>query len=289
MAFLEISLTLIGLCAWSLIFLNFAQKSPKCTYDILKIITSFWLIFLTIIYGIFSVLIVEKVNYGVEITKCIVLFVYFVVCQATNTISFFNIYSIVFEHRNPKIDPNLPNWVNWILGIFIPFSITLLTFLLDKLVPLTSKLDFVAYVTNVEHQNPIPIGPLFVIFRFTVFISSAVFIYSTLSRQQDLESSYGLCKFFGLIFLPLIFLCFLFGAIGALKGDFETFITLLQILLGSANTILPIGIISTTEDLRSYSASKIQIIFQAVKVVVIVPIKIIRCKCNENQIHDVDE
>lgn len=123
-------LTVIGSIAWILIFSFHKQKNNKCTYDIVKMTTSF-----TLAFGNFSFLIAFLHFNGVESLNTKWIYIptaLLVFSQTFNTILFFNIYSFAFEYRIPKIDPNLPPWLSWILGFLIPFGITISVLLLDK-------------------------------------------------------------------------------------------------------------------------------------------------------------
>ena len=118
-------------------------------------------------------------------------------------------------------------------------------------------------------------------------------MYQTLSRQVDLESAYALCKIFGLILLPLTLLCILFGFIGLFNGDIGTFLApTLMVTFGTVLTLLPTGIIMTSDNLRAYSGHKIfsdiDSVFQCFKVPYHFLKKILESLRN-NQIHTIEE
>ena len=87
---------------------------------------------LTVMLGILGMLTLPSTTISSEVAnKWPTLLSYLAISQAVNTVNLFNIYSIVFEQRNPKIDPNLPLWMTSILGILLPFCVTLLTLYFD--------------------------------------------------------------------------------------------------------------------------------------------------------------
>lgn len=143
----------LGLCAWILIFLFMKTKKPKCTFDILKMISIIAMILALLSAWIFSITVAEKVNVGIKETKGIILQFYFFLSHMTNTVTLFNIYSFIFEHRNPKIEPNLPHWITCILAFLIPICCTILTYFLDRLMEETSQLDFLEYATNIKGEK----------------------------------------------------------------------------------------------------------------------------------------
>ena len=153
MAFIVTILFSLGLFAWILIFLFMKAKKPKCTFDLLKMISTIAMIMALPSAWIFSITVGEKVNLGIIETKGIILQFYFFLSHMTNTVSLFNLYSFVFEHRNPKIDPNLPHWLTCILAFLIPICCTILTFFLDGLMEETSELDFLEYATNIKGEK----------------------------------------------------------------------------------------------------------------------------------------
>ena len=125
--FIIITIASFGILAWGLIFFSLKNQNIKCTYDILKMITS-----LTVMLGILGMLTLPSTTISSEVAnKWPTLLSYLAISQAVNTVNLFNIYSIVFEQRNPKIDPNLPLWMTSILGILLPFCVTLLTLYFD--------------------------------------------------------------------------------------------------------------------------------------------------------------
>ena len=124
--FIIITIALFGILAWGLIFFSLKNQNIKCTYDILKMITS-----LTMMFAILGLVTLPSNISGEVTNKWLLLLRYLAISQAINTINLFNVYSFVFEQRNPKIDPNLPLWMTSILGILLPFCVTLLTLYFD--------------------------------------------------------------------------------------------------------------------------------------------------------------
>ena len=124
--FIIITIALFGILAWGLIFFSLKNQNIKCTYDILKMITS-----LTMMLAILGLVTLPSNISGEVTNKWLLLLRYLAISQAINTINLFNVYSFVFEQRNPKIDPNLPLWMTTILGILLPFCVTLLTLYFD--------------------------------------------------------------------------------------------------------------------------------------------------------------
>ena len=129
--------------------------------------------------------------------------------------------------------------------------------------------------------------------RLFFIISSIIMIYSTLSRQEDLESSFALCKVLGMTSMPIFAFCILFFIMSYLRNDEIPFPPILKLLGLTFQTVLAIGIIMTTDKIRSYSTTKISlflnIAFQSLKAVYIFLTRRIFCRSNENQIHVVVE
>ena len=162
-------LGLPGFFAWTLIFFFLKKMNPKCTFDIAKLVTVSIIILSLIIGLIFSILF----NFvSSDVKKVIVILAFFGGSQLFNTILLFNLYAFVFEYRTPKIEPNLPHWISCILGIFLPFCLTLISFYLDKFLNFGLKLDFLEYINAnelrlVEIQN-----------RFFAFFFNASSVWS---------------------------------------------------------------------------------------------------------------
>ena len=116
-----------AIAAWTFIFFFLRNKDLKCTFHIVKLITTATIILSTL----FSWILSTTIDYLGK-SEIIMDLIFFSTSQGINSVSFFNIYAFVFEFRNPKIDPNLPKWITMILGVFIPFSMTGLTLVLDK-------------------------------------------------------------------------------------------------------------------------------------------------------------
>ena len=143
--------------------------------------------------------------------------------------------------------------------------------------PLTSN-----YVLNTKVRPPIIYlscfslilhGPFTILLRIIFYFSSTIMIFSTLSRQEDLESSYALCKFLGLTNFPI--LCLFLGFVNITSGsDFSGTLPLLLLLL---LIIVAIFIILTNDEMRSYSAGKIVAIFVTLK-------QLFCCRPNENHV-----
>ena len=153
---MEIIITILaffGNYAWFLIFWFLRQKSPKCTYDIVKMITIAAIILCAVSLWVLSVTVVEKVNLGLQATKFIIYQAYLFDSQSMNTVTLFNIYSFVFEHREPKIDPNIPHCLTIILGILGPLLMTITTAYMDKLVNFSNKFDLVEYATGIPDDG----------------------------------------------------------------------------------------------------------------------------------------
>ena len=106
-------------------------------------------------------------------------------------------------------------------------------------------------------------GFFHLICRLTCFISIAIQNYSVLSRQEDLESSFALCKVLGLTLFPVTFLLILFCVIGVANGQPKTYLPPALFLVLFSSVLMPIGIIVTNDNTRSYSEDRILICFNA--------------------------
>ena len=130
MEFMSNFFALVGLCSWSLILFSLKKRSEKCTYDIVKITTT-----LAMILGIIGWVVLplprELLGDGSQSQKWSIIFGFLMLSQVLNGATVFNLYSFVFEFRTPKIDLHLPHGLTFLLGLFLPFSLTMLALFLD--------------------------------------------------------------------------------------------------------------------------------------------------------------
>ena len=308
-------LGVLGLCAWTLILFFLKKKNPKSTYDVVKILTTATIIF-NLFAGWIQNLFIYLVNPGPEMMKLMVILAFYSANQMGNIIVSFNIYSFIFEYRTPKIDPNLPHWITCILGVLIPFCITYTTHSLDKLFASSSfgpnivehvtglqgeRLVFIKLKYFIQKRNTfynhiysvLTLGFFYILLRLVSFISISVHVYLTLSRQEDLESRFALCKVFGLSIIPIIFLCIFIAYIALLKGEVVTFLPIVRLLFAIVRVLFSIGIIVTNDELRLYSGQKIlllfNVVFHCMKSFYFCIKKLFCCQVNQNQIHVIEE
>lgn len=130
------------------------------------------------------------------------------------------------------------------------------------------------------------LGFFYLLNRMVLLVTVSVHLYLTMSRQEDLESPYALCKVFGLTFIPLLFICNLMAFIGLFKGDIDTFYPIVRLLSQIMRLLVAVGIIVTTDDLRSYSAENFYSIFKCLKNLVNA---IFCCQWPHNEIHPIIE
>ena len=150
-----IFLALLGLCSWALIFFFLKQKSPKCSYDTVKMITTATLLMIQIPADAFlTFLSIDGFSIeNFDLAQLVAVIGYFSTGQLVNTVILFNFYAFICEYREPKIDPKLPSWLIWILGTLIPFSLSLATNAVDKMVDFSFGRGFVTYLTGVESEE----------------------------------------------------------------------------------------------------------------------------------------
>ena len=133
-------------------------------------------------------------------------------------------------------------------------------------------------------------GFFFILNLLVLFISVSIHVYLTLSHQEDLETSYALCKVFGLTSFPILLICMMIANMGLMKGDMGTFLPIAQLLFHIVRTLVAIGIIVTNDNLRSYSGEKIALIINTIFHFLKVGFKrIFLCRCSQNQIHEIVE
>ena len=135
-----------------MIFHFLTKKSPKCTYDIVRLVTVATII-IKLIIGWIAGAIVNLGNPKVETAKVLVILTYYNTSQMVNAVTLFNVYAFVFEYRTPKIDPNLPHWITCTLGTLLPFLITAFTHVLDHSVILSYEPDFVEHAIGVKGER----------------------------------------------------------------------------------------------------------------------------------------
>lgn len=149
-----IFLALLGLCSWALIFFFLKQKSPKCSYDTVKMITTATLMIQIPADAFLTFLSIDGFSIeNFDLAQLVAVIGYFSTGQLVNTVILFNFYAFICEYREPKIDPNLPSWLIWILGTLIPFSLSLATNAVDKMVDFSFGRGFVTYLTGVESEE----------------------------------------------------------------------------------------------------------------------------------------
>ena len=162
-----------------------------------------------------------------------------------------------------------------------------------QMVPHSPESHSTLNTSNFFHFSFISAGIFFLVFRLIFYISICVHIYLTLSRQEDLESSYALCKVFGLTLFPIVFICLFMSVIGILSSKFATAIPVATLLVTLTRILIPIGIIMTNDDLRIYSKSKLSLClnttFHCLKLLLGLLKRFLCCTLNQNQIHVVVE
>ena len=115
--------------------------------------------------------------------------------------------------------------------------------------------------------------------------------YSVLSRQEDLESSFALCKVLGLTLFPVTFLLILFCVIGVANGQPKTYLPPALFLVLFSSVLMPIAIIVTNGDTRSYSEDRILICLKLFFRCIQIPFKILKkvCKCKSGNVIEIIE